>query len=454
MSMTVNYHSILCSCVRQLRSTNRLEMERLGAGTMKTTAISAMVAATLLSFCTPTACAQNPTSASTVVALNGVSSGGTLTLMRAPEWNYPYIEVTNEVGEAASSTLNRIARQLSACAACSKSYGGNPVAVANNELRLQDIIVPRPGCTSWILGGTDRGFNIPSPPAAVSASVDSTIVTVAWENPPGDYDSILVLCNGIACGALPGTATRLVYDRRSVIGPASPTADTVYIVIGCRHGTPSNGSGIRLRRYVEQESVMNVPFTAGIAPGYEGWMSEAVAGRLSFVQGHLPGVEPGTEVRNLQGKGFLQTIHGQGPVQGGVQRRFLGLNPGHTYRVGARISVLGAASGSWAFSFHAAGSSPGNLRLSEAQMAGRAALPSGRKGPTAAQVARYDSRHYTKGQWVTLSSDVPGADNQAGDVTLPAGTDSITLWFRLEGSDGSDVTAAFDSLTLEDLGSK
>jgi hypothetical protein len=30
----------------------------------------------------------------------------------------------------------------------------------------------------------------------------------------------------------------------------------------------------------------------------------------------------------------------------------------------------------------------------------------------------------------------------------------MTIWFRVEGSDGGDVTAAFDSLTLEDLGSK
>jgi hypothetical protein len=390
------------------------------------------------------------------IRLDGESRGGVLTLMKVPAWNYPYVAVTNRPGDSASVVVERLASAISNCSACTKFYGDvGVVQKSERSLVLIGAGEMSQGFPDWVLGGTDMGFNIPPAPAALSASWDSNRVTLTWIN-EAVYDSMGVFIDALPVASLPGTATQFVLDEHNVMFHVfrSRSADVTLTIMASRGGTPSNCTGIRLKNQKSQGSLMNVPFTDGIAPGFERWTYGTEAGHISFEEGKLPGVAPDTDLQEFQGKGFFQVLRGRGPLQGGVLRRFIGLNPGHAYRVGARIRVPGAAGDAWSFSLHAAANPPGESRLSEAQMAGRVELPSGNKGPNSAQVARYDSAHYTKGQWATLSSGVPGADNQAGDVSLPAGSDSMTIWFRVEGSDGGDVTAAFDSLTLEDLGSK
>jgi hypothetical protein len=165
-------------------------------------------------------------------------------------------------------------------------------------------------------------------------------------------------------------------------------------------------------------------------------------------------MKPGAKVDRLQGKGFQQIISGGGAIHGGVARRFIGLIPSHTYRVSARLNIVEAAGSDWAFSFHASPNPPGGPQLSEGQMAGLAPLPGGSNGATAAQIARYDSSNSTIGQWTTRSSGVSGADNLAGDITLPPGADSITVWFRIQSGSAPEVTASLDSLMIEDLSGK
>lgn len=104
------------------------------------------------------------------------------------------------------------------------------------------------------------------------------------------------------------------------------------------------------------------------------------------------------------------------------------------------------------FTFHAAANPASGEDLTPAQMAGEEPLPNGTKGKTAAQIARYDSRVTTEGKWVERFSSHPKPDNPTGDITLPPGCDSITLWFRLEGNEAGDVVVGLDSVTLEDLG--
>lgn len=56
----------------------------------------------------------------------------------------------------------------------------------------------------------------------------------------------------------------------------------------------------------------------------------------------------------------------------------------------------------------------------------------------------------TNGQWVERTSDQVAPDNKIGNITLPPGADTITVWLRLEGS--GDVSGfGMDYIALEDL---
>jgi len=389
--------------------------------------------------------------ASSSLSLNGESSGGVLTLMLAPGANYPYVAVTNKPGEPAASVLGRLASELANHPACAKYYGKEPV----REITGNTIVLPggRPEfCPTWILGGTESGFSIPLPPTCVSASYDSQRVALEWVNSPTGYDSISVLVGGIPLVSLPGNTTRYVHDWK-VGGPLVPRSDdVVYLVMGCKAGTPSNGAGVRLRSHVQQESLMNVPFTRGIAPGFRIWTHNTPAGAMSFEQGNLPEMGPGLDGRKFNGRGFYQVIQGSRTFCGGVSRRFLGLAPGHTYRVRARLNTLEAKKeGSWSLSFHAAYNPPTGQDLTSAQMAGVAELPDKSLGPTAGQIARCDASTTTDAAWIVRASDATGPGQSIGDITLPKGVSSITVWFRHDGTDVSGTAVALDSVSIEDI---
>ncbi|GAI80678.1 unnamed protein product [marine sediment metagenome] len=52
-------------------------------------------------------------------------------------------------------------------------------------------------------------------------------------------------------------------------------------------------------------------------------------------------------------------------MSAGVKRKFLGLTPGHTYRVSARLNTLemDSGQGDWSVSLHAAYNPPGGADL-------------------------------------------------------------------------------------------
>jgi hypothetical protein len=233
--------------------------------------------------------------------------------MKAPALNYPYVSVSTQPGELAAVVAGRLAEQLR------ESGAGLFDVLRTNDtttLILGDGPVGVNGpCSSWILGGTDSGFNIPAPPLAVSASYDAVTDSVAmhWINPPKGYDSIVIVYYSVPLAVLPGNATHYVHQRRDgSIDAGFSSTDIPVLVMGYKDGVPSNGAGVRLRRHVEQESLMNVPFTAGIAPGFEPWVQSKSADAVKFRQGNLPEMKPGAKVDRLQGKGFQQIISGGG----------------------------------------------------------------------------------------------------------------------------------------------
>ena len=398
--------------------------------------------------------AQESRQATSLITLKGVSSGGVLTLMKAPALNTPYVSVTNQPGDSAAIVSDRIVRAI-------QQQGGLFEARRTNGL-VTLVLGGGPvgmieACSDWILGGTEHGFNIPPAPTAVSARYDASSDTVelAWENPSGGYDSIIIIYYGVPEAVLPGNVTHFTHQRRgSGVDAGFSNMDIPVLVMGYKDGVPSNGSGVRLLRQTQLESLMNVPFTSGLAPGFEAWQDKLSANAIKSEQSTLPEMKPATEVRQFEGKGFYQTVGSQGASRGGVARRFIGLNPGHTYRVGARLNLLEAAKDNWTFTMHAAPNPPGGARLSAEQMAGQSDLLNAAKGSSAAQILKLDSNHQARCQWENHSSDETSSNNVAKDIALPAGSDSLTVWFRLEGSNSGKTSVGIDSVTIEDLGIK
>jgi hypothetical protein len=312
-----------------------------------------------------------------------------------------------------------------------------------------------------MFGGTDAGFSVPAPATSLSASwiEQERKVVLRWVNPPSGYDRIYVkypgegLMGGLR--GLPGSTTEYVHSPTSPSEPVLWSSDVVALVVGySKDDTPSNGTGIRFVNHMKQECLMNFPFTEGLAPGFQVWTDRAAGGSTKVEQGELSGTASTANAGLSQPKGFYQVVKGNGTICGGVCRTFLGLTPGHGYRASARLNTLQAKEGAWLWSFHAAPNPPGRHGLTAEQMAGIAELPDHTKGPTAGQVARYDYATSTKGQWVLRSSGTEGPGKSVGDITLPQGCDSITLWFRLEGTNVPDTAVGVDSVSLEDLGKR
>ncbi len=351
-----------------------------------------------------------------------------------------------------------------------------------------------------MLGGADAGFNIPPPATSLSASwvEEGRKLILRWTNPPGGYDLIKVICDWDAVGrgraGLPGNATEIVLQGNDT-APLRWSLDVPATVVGYSVGysedvtasngkrfrivkdiTPSNGARIRLLNHVKQEPLMDIPFTQGLAPGFEAWSDRASGGSIKVEQGELSRTasaaqagrpEPKesyqaigqlaaalAEAERIRQKRFFQAVRGSGTFRGGLARGFLGLAPGHAYRASARMNTLQAKEGAWSWSFHATYNAARLSSLTPEQMAGVAELPDHAKGPAAGQIAKYDYVTSTKGEWVLRSSGADGPGKAAGDITLPEGCDSITLWFRLEGTNVADIAVALDSVALEDLGKR
>ncbi len=327
-----------------------------------------------------------------------------------------------------------------------------------------------------MFGGTETGFNIPPPVTSLSASwvEEGRKLILRWTNPPGGYDLIKVICDWDAVGrgraGLPGNATEIVLQGSDTT-PLRWSLDVAATVVGYSVGyseditapngkrsrivkdiTPSNGGRIRLLNHVKQESVMDVPFTQGLAPSFQLWTDRGSGTSVRVEQGELRGVAPAASTGHPRPAAFYQVVRMNGTFRGGVARSFLGLTPGHTYRASARLNTLESKEGAWSWSFHAAYNPPGRNGLTPEQMSGMAELPDHTKGPAAGQIARYDSCTATKGEWVSGSSGSDGPGKSVGDITLPQGCDAITLWFRLEGTNVTDTAVGVDSVALEDLG--
>jgi len=392
------------------------------------------------------------------ITLGGVANGGILSLTKVSYRSASFVSIQTTQGESANSVLKRLATEInkSDLLAPSGWFNGSSGIRIVAEARGDALVMP--GFYRYAFTGTDTGFVIPKPILSFSGSYDSdkNQVVFHWLN-PGEHNNEIHLSGS----TLPADATSFISDWKGAKTRSSDDDFFPYwLGIVFERGktelgvTVSPPAGIDLK-INSQEELDAFPFYMGVAPNWCGWSDSSNAGAVKLEQGNKPGVLPKGYIRNPDQKPVYQIIKTtQSGVQGGVWRRFLGLKPGNTYQVEVRLNTLemDACTNAWSFSFHAACDNPDGSGLTEAQMAGQAALPDGNKGPEAGRVALYEPGVTTKGQWMKRSTDTPGSGLEIKNITLPKDVTSITVWLRHSGANSTGV--GMDWIKLTDVTDK
>jgi len=426
------------------------------------------------------------------IPFKGNATGGTLVLSYATSPHYvPIIHsvsIDTSAGESAESVVSRLARAVvySDAIYARSSRSPNAEAMVANMAQGSALSFRGGSLRNYLLAGSETGLGIPKPPLSLNASYHKKAGTldVKWINPPDDfsYDSIYI---------------RWRYRSRPEDTPGSggakfftdkPTSYTIKIPAevndldtdiwlgGFRHevpvdelrakdiplltnAIPSNVAAIHVTSngYCQEETY-GIPFFAGIAPNWAGWSTAAKVDKAAFEQGdkysNLPAHRPWYHPRVLLTKPFYQII--KAPPQGvvhGVYRKFLGLTPGHTYRLTACLTTLQMDSmkGDWSLLLCAAHNGPDGKDLTVQQLAGLAPLPDGRSGPQAGRIASYGPGITTKGDFSLVFSGKNAPSGwEASHITLPDGVDTITVWVRFICS-GPKGEVGFSGVKLEDI---
>lgn len=404
----------------------------------------------------------------TDVKLAGVATGGDLALLEMDNPNPPYVKIETQAGEMAEIVLGRIATALTEHKPFHPHAKSVRFRVEGNLLKSFQGV---PG--AFVFAGTETGLGIPPPPTSLTAFYDrdQQEISLAWENPVEPYDAIAAF-GGLGPDSHPPGTTRAIrqiyvpkrtFERDPRLLRDENRRDNGlrrYYVVGCRDGVLSNAAVVTWDFDDNSQSELDVqPFTGGISPNWKAWSSGGEAGALVLEQGtrgewkrvdQMPVrvLEPGE-------KRFFQRIKTASPgVVGGVYRKFLGLKPGHTYRITTRMNTFGMdkVQDNWSFSFHAAPHAA-KTALTPDQMAGTAALPEAAGNWEGRKLVAYGPGTTTAGKFAETSTEKAGPGGAALDVTMPPGAETITVWFRYSGPPGNDGVG-FDWIKLKDITAK
>lgn len=390
--------------------------------------------------------------ATTEYQFQGVASGGTLIMAGTSGRNARFFSIETRAGESAESIANRLAEYIDE---------NNPLEWGGFWTGLKSITAE--GSTlsglvgdkaSYMFAGSETGLGIPEPPLSVSCSYDQNedLILVDWINPAEGYDYICILMNWhnydwSGGGSVPCQSTSFVIDRKKYQHPIDINELDVW-VIGMKNGLPSNAGAIHMSGNGKiQEELFGIPFTNGVAPNWQAWSLNTTPNKelikshinetLIFAKGRRY-----NPIKTADAKPFKQVL--KTPASGGtvgIWRKFLGLMPGHTYHLSARLNTLEMDPNDtgWSFSMHAMPDKVHVSKLTANQMAGLEALPHGQSGLQAARLAILSTGITTSGEYVEKS----------GDITLPQDSNSITVWLRLTSTKEAEVS--FDWIKLEDI---
>lgn len=287
----------------------------------------------------------------------------------------------------------------------------------------------------FALAGSEVELGIPLAPESLSGVYDPQRrrVTLRWENPVDGYDAI---SDGITLQRYPSNQTVMVVQTGDLPQPYP------FMIVGTRKATPSNASIINVSS-TSQEELASVPFFGGVAPNWRKWQTQSDGrGEVVFQQATRGTRNKRWNETSPEDKFFYQIVATRtAQVKAGICRKWLGLTPGHKYRVSVRLNTLAMdqSPNSWALSFHVAANAPGGAAFTSEQLAGQAPLPEGAQGVNTAQMIAYGPGKTTKGGWVCSTME----------ITLPPQVDTITTWLRHNGQDSTGI--GMDWIKVEDL---
>jgi len=399
------------------------------------------------------------------LALRGKASGGNLALVQILTKEVNYAVIDTSPGESASSVASRMQSAV--------HRSGVPMGLW--EVQGGTMFLPLGGA-GHVFAGTETGLGIPRPPTSLSCGYDSrrNRIVLNWVSDPRGYDAVgvaEVYPESISPATQPGRdvfkGTTYAISVRGMVC----VNDALFYIVGWRgggatpkdtipswrDGTPSNAAAMHLS-YNSQDELFGIPFTAGTAPNWKRWATHPSPADVCFEQGTVkPQMrygQPYPYIDKPTDKRFYQVVKTKKPEgKAGIWRKFLGLTPGHKYRVTVLLNTLemDKAKGQWSFSFHAARNAPDGKDFTPEQMTGEAALPDGSKGEKAGRMVCYGPGQTTKGEWAycSTSPDDRSPGRETGDITLPEKVDTITVWLRHQAEDSKGVGYLW--IKLEDL---
>jgi hypothetical protein len=417
--------------------------------------------------------AMAPTEGRCFITFTDEASGGTLTLCQSFRGVERCVSVETTAGEPAEQVVSRLADAIEEknpfdwiiVRGGSNETGARVVTSSGGKLSL-------PGLCGYTIAGTEIGLGIPQPPHSLTCNYnpEANSISIKWVNPsPDEYDSIVIGFDRVIQAAhLSGKAesydVNLIYEysknkdndvyKMLSQGGLIPkyalsdiTANLNIRIYGMRNDISSNKAAIHLRNNV-QEELCDIPFTGNIAPNWQPWVLDTNDGKIRLEQGVRKEYTKTTQqfdpVKSPETKPYYQIIKtGAKGGTGGVFRKFIGLTPGHTYRVKTRVAILSEPNEkNWSVSVHAVPNAPDKHDFTARQMAGLDTLPV----PEAA--IKMGAARPT-GQFAEISTGKTIDGQEIKDITLPAGVDSITVWVKCAGP--VSLSAAIDWISLEDL---
>lgn len=399
------------------------------------------------------------------------ASGGFLCLAGVLGGNSPgRVLVETIPGESPES----VAAKLAGACGASEDFPGRSGGINADANGIICVGIQNDG--SFCFGGTETGLGIPEAVKGLSASYDaaSDTMSIVWKkNSDNTYRSFAFTMDGRYMTPISGDKERYEWKNFSeILARSNDMFSLEKLNIGLIAYTdfcPSAAAQIRLTP-CRIEELADLPFRLGIAPNWSEWQAPETR-NIAFEEGHKQffiGVDPETlDVRQQkmqrgdsynftapEEKRLYQILRATGgDSSGGVYRYFLGLQPGHVYRVRMRVNTLDqrADAGQWSYSLYALPVSSSAGEPSSAQLAGTAPFASGATAGQAALFTRLGSGGGgdTQGEWRYVATDGngPGATGR-GNIVLPAGADSILVWVTYT----SDIPGAvgFDWIALED----
>lgn len=195
------------------------------------------------------------------------------------------------------------------------------------------------------------------------------------------------------------------------------------------------------------EDFMNGTYLNGIAPGWSAWQMNNGDAVTTFSSGGALDADEDTSTTPPNYQAISTVFNTSGNGQGGVWRKFAGLTPGSTYRITVHLNTF-SRSGVWWFEAHRAHNGTSGANLTHAQLDGSAPLPDG-QGQNRPFVKLESGAAHTGGEWIRYDTGSENPGKIEGDLTLPQGVTTLTVWVKHGGL--SSGTVGLDWVKVEDL---